>query len=415
MGKINHLFLCHFLSTWNARSYEFAATLFIAAAFPEGLSFMSWSGITISLAIIVFASTLGRWIDLAPSRLRTLLTSIFINRIVIIVSCIGWAILLAQGHPEVLTEGNETRSTDLEMTKIARVKFRIFLVILLLGIFERLSRIANLLSIERDWVPNLAILATDHKQYQAPQDLAHLNAVMGRIDLVCKLLSPILMAFLVSSTRSKQLGPILLVALNFITWPLEYWTARQVWSANRSLQDPKPMTPVVMISDHDDPATRKPVSRVLEWTLHASLRAIEWFSAYASSLKKYFSTDVWMPSIAMNSLHFSVLAFSGILTVFLLQSGFSVKMIMWGEVVSAIFELSSTFVFAWGVKFLSVRKDEYVALQDGEESSTSDDEDGLEDPPPAIDQTIGASRLGLLALVQMLVVLVRLPSPSLFP
>lgn len=37
-----NLFLCHFLSTWNARSYEFASVLFTAAAFPEGLSAASW-------------------------------------------------------------------------------------------------------------------------------------------------------------------------------------------------------------------------------------------------------------------------------------------------------------------------------------------------------------------------------------
>lgn len=29
------LYLCHFLSTWNARMYEFAAVVFIAASFPK--------------------------------------------------------------------------------------------------------------------------------------------------------------------------------------------------------------------------------------------------------------------------------------------------------------------------------------------------------------------------------------------
>jgi solute carrier family 40 (iron-regulated transporter), member 1 len=31
------LYLCHFLSTWNARVYEFGAVVFTAAAFPGGL------------------------------------------------------------------------------------------------------------------------------------------------------------------------------------------------------------------------------------------------------------------------------------------------------------------------------------------------------------------------------------------
>ena len=417
-GKINHLFLCHFLSTWNARSYEFAATLFVAAAFPDGLSFMSWGGITISLAIIFFASTLGRWIDSAPSRLRILLTSIFFNRIVVILGCICWAILLAQGHPETLHKGGDPAAdTDSEVAKLARVKFRLFLVIIVLGVFERLSRIATLLSVERDWVPNLALLETEGKDAQIPQDLAHLNAVMSRIDLVCKLISPIVVAHLVASANSPQFGPWSLVVINLITWPLEYWTARKVWSENASLQQPKQTAPVVIVSDHEDRTAQRSTRRALDWTLRAALHAIGWFAAYVQSLKQYFSTDVWMPSVAMTSLHFSVLAFSGILTVFLIQSGFSVRLIMWGEVVSAIFELSSTFVFPWGVRFFSARAAEYVALHNGEEGYVSDGDDALEDIPGAVDQSIGASKLGLWSLGQMLVVLVSLlllPPPVFF-
>lgn len=408
VGKINHLFLCHFLSTWNARSYEFAATLFIAAAFPEGLSFMSWCGITTSLAVIAFASTLGRWIDLAPSRLRTLLISISVNRIVIILSCIGWAILLAQGHAEPLTKGHESRSTDVEMANTARVKFGIFLVILSLGVLERLSRVANLLSIESAWVPTLAILATDQKKHQPRQDLAHLNAVMGGIDLVCKLTSPIFMGYMVSSTESKLFGPLSLVLLNIVTWPLEYWTARQVWSANPSLQAPKPRTPVALISNHEAHTSRKPVAQSLRWTWNIISRALDWFSAFLHSLQTFFSTNVWMPAIAVTSLHFSVLAFSGILPVFLLQSGFSVRMIMWGEVTSAIFELSSTVVYPWGLRYLSVQGNDYIALQDQVQNSPGEnDDDGSEDHPGALDQSIGASKLGFLSLIQMLVVLVH--------
>ena len=414
-GKINCLFLCHFLSTWNARSYEFAATLFVASAFPNGLSFISWGGITISLAIIIFASTLGRWIDSAPSRLGTLLTSISVNRIVIIAACICWAILLAQGHPESLDNGSDAGTgMESKVAKLARVKFRLFLVIVMLGILERLSRVANLLSVERDWVPTLAIPETNDKSAQTPHDLAHLNAVMSRIDLVCKLISPIIMAYLVSSTMSPQSGPWSLVAINLITWPLEYWTAGKVWSANRSLQQCKPTAPTVIVSDHDDHGARRATMRALGWTLCNVLRVIGWFAAYVQSLKQYFSTDVWMPSIAATSLHFSVLAFSGILTVFLLQSGFSVMLIMWGEAISAIFELSSTFVFPWGVRFLSAQTTEYFALQDESDGFISDEGGGLEDLPMPVDQSIGSSKLGMWSLVQMLIVLVSLLPPFRF-
>jgi solute carrier family 40 (iron-regulated transporter), member 1 len=32
------LYLCHLLSTWNARMYEFATVIFTAAAFPKDLT-----------------------------------------------------------------------------------------------------------------------------------------------------------------------------------------------------------------------------------------------------------------------------------------------------------------------------------------------------------------------------------------
>jgi hypothetical protein len=32
------LYLCHLLSTWNARTYEFATVIFTAAAFPKDLT-----------------------------------------------------------------------------------------------------------------------------------------------------------------------------------------------------------------------------------------------------------------------------------------------------------------------------------------------------------------------------------------
>ena len=406
-GNINLLFLCHFLSTWNARSYEFATTLFIAQAFPEGLSFVSWSGISTSLSIIVFASTLGRWIDLAPSRLQTLVTSICFNRVIVIMLCFGWAILLAHNVPESPQHDDKAVPvTDDESVKNSGVKVRLFQIIILLGMFERLSRVATLLSIERDWVPNLALLDMDNKFFQAPHELAHLNAVMSRIDLVCKLLSPIAVTYLILSTNSAQAALWCLFGMNVISWPLECWTAWRVWSTNASLRDSKQAASAASKTNQTDFVAQSQPSLFCGWAQEVAFRVVEWAVAYARSLHQYFSSDVWMPSVAVTSLHFSVLSFSGLLTVFLLQSGFSTRLIMWGEVFSAIFELSSTFVFAWGVRLLSVRVHEYVTLRDAEGDSAGNEDGGREEVPPALNQSIGSSRLGMWAVLQMFVVLV---------
>ena len=110
-----NLYLCHFLSTWNARSYEFASVHlhrrcvsgrsqcgFVDVGLdrhPVLVAFFvttSRRGITTSLGIIVFASSLGRWVDRAPSRLRTLLTTVSVNRVVVIAACVCWAAIITK-------------------------------------------------------------------------------------------------------------------------------------------------------------------------------------------------------------------------------------------------------------------------------------------------------------------------------
>ena len=244
------------------------------------------------------------------------------------------------------------------------------------------------------------------------KDLAHLNAVMSRLDLICKLISPIFMSYVVTSTKSAEFGPFVMVTLNVITWPVEYWTARQVYNANRSLQEPKlrerrSKIPVITVSERNGQKSSKASTRAWEILSHIAFCTLAWVRTYLSSLEQYFSTEVWMPSLAMTSLHFSVLVFSGILTVFLLQSGFSAKLIMWGEVFSAIFELSSTYIFAWGVRFFSVRRDEYITLRGLEDFDADSDSGAADDATKVADQKTGASKLGFWALVQVFLVLVR--------
>lgn len=300
----------------------------------------------------------------------------------------------------------------------------LFLVILVLGIIERLSRLANLLSIERDWVPILAAVGAIDNQ-SAQYDLTHLNAVMGRIDLICKLGSPIAMSVFISATESPRLGAFGLLVVNIITWPLEYWTAKTVWHSSERLQETKEIDMPVLRNNpaalpdvtypHDGSNNRPLLLRNAIFNLLKALSS--WIFDYGLSLQQYFSTNIWMPSLAMTSLHFSVLTFSATLTVFLVHSGFSMKLITWAEVLSAAFELSSTFVFPWGVRFLSTKRQAYSPLSD--ESSASEPTSPLRGSMEREGDTwkgdallseqkqrIGVSRLGMWALGLMLLCLV---------
>lgn len=57
------LYISHFLSTWNSRSFEFGAVLFLASIFPLTLLPLSIYALVRSASAIIFAPTIGRAID----------------------------------------------------------------------------------------------------------------------------------------------------------------------------------------------------------------------------------------------------------------------------------------------------------------------------------------------------------------
>ena len=124
-----------------------------------------------------------------------------------------------------------------------------------------------------------------------------------------------------------------------------------------------------------------------------------------------------MASLAVTGLHFSILVFSGTLTFFLVNSGFSLKLITWAEIFSAMFELGSTYVFPLCVRLLDAQRTSYQALRPMSVYSPLaspspltcqiEDESQLGNEPPLHDQhRRGVSTLGMWALAFLLICLV---------
>ncbi|KAF3061035.1 Solute carrier family 40 member 1 [Daldinia childiae] len=188
-----NLYVSHAFSTWNARGYEFAAILFTAAAYPDTLVAAALRMIIVYFAMILFSSSVGQWVQKSPSRLRTLLSTIVCNRGSVILGSFFWVLILSQ-------EDLVGRQATFVLPENAILKGIGFAIAVTLGIIERLSASANLISMERDWVVTVAAPAGN------PYDLTHLNAVMRRIDLVCKLISPILISAVISILGSIRLA-----------------------------------------------------------------------------------------------------------------------------------------------------------------------------------------------------------------
>ena len=344
------------------------------------------------------------------------------NRIVVILACCCWVVIIAQdGHKDTVSPSDPSASVDQPRpVLIGDFKDTIFLVILALGVIERLSRLANLITIERDWVPTLAT-AVESDKGLPPYDLTHLNAVMSRIDLICKLGAPIVMSMFMSATKSSRLGAVTMIALNLVSWPLEYWTAQTCWQDSTRLQKEKAESPTACAGagvSKDIETEHSPGYPRLYASLYNVVgRVLSWIRQYGWSLKLYFATDIWMASLAVTGLHFSILVFSGTLTVFLVNSGFSLNFITWAEIFSAMFELGSTYVFPLGVRLLDKQRTSYQALRPmpvySPPASPSPrtceivDENHLGTEAPLHDQhRRGVSTLGMWALAFLLICLV---------
>ena len=189
-----NLYVSHFLSTWNSRTYEFAAmrhsspslAYICSGSFSRyfsphphilGHSSLRQSGMSMSVSAINYSHTflphdsdwaikcissnlstlilspaIGRWINNHPSRLRTLQTTIVVQRLCIIVACLGWIFIFLQS-PNTGESAHAFLGIEQgrHYTKsVVSLKNLTMTTIIILGVVERLSAVGNMLVMERD-------------------------------------------------------------------------------------------------------------------------------------------------------------------------------------------------------------------------------------------------------------------------
>ncbi|CZT48272.1 uncharacterized protein RSE6_08945 [Rhynchosporium secalis] len=210
----------------------------------------------------------------------------------------------------------------------------IFTLILLLGILETLSASGNILSMERDWIVTAA--SPNGHTY----DLTHLNSVMRRIDLICKLIAPILISIVISCTTAR-IGVLVVGVMSAISWPVEMFCAKRVWNRNPQLQAPK-------MCSLDDSQQKQ----AIVGPLGVMNNVFQGLRSYIQDFKNYFSSTVCIPSFALALLHLSALSYSATFITFLLSTGYSLHLITIARAAGSVVEISSTIVAPVGVQYL---------------------------------------------------------------
>ena len=336
-----------------------------------------------TFASILFSSSVGRWVDQSPDRLRTLLSTVSINRISVFCASILWFFIVQRDD----AHGVGLLSTSGSLVTLW--KGAIFALIIAMGILEGLSANGNMLSMERDWV---VTAASPNGQ---PYDLTQLNSSMRRIDLICKLIAPITLSIVISTT-STQTGVLVVGSMSTISWAVEYWCARRVWLRNPRLKAPK------ATSDHSSPDTAS--SSVAASFISRAKHSVQ---RYTGDFRTYFSSPVWIPSLSLALLHISALAYNATFITYLLTIGFSLDLITIARAAGSVVEIGSTVVTPVGVRYLGSPKthSRYNDPEDDREEAT---ETLLEMPQVAdeVKTEMGLERLGLWGISFQLINLV---------
>lgn len=225
---------------------------------------------------------------------------------------------------------------------------------------EKLSRGTNILSMERDWIPTLANPTLDTAK-TTPYDLTHLNTVIRRIDMLCKLIAPLAVSTFISVVGSERIAVTVVAFISTLSWGPECWCIRQAWNQNSRLRTPK--APVVDLTDdgpddqmHEglDGYTKAPnVPLHPTFFQNSILDTKDSIRTHMEGIRYYFSTSVWIPSVCAAIPHASVLTFSGTMMTYFLNAGLSLNLVTGARASGAIFELGSTFLFPWAVSVLS--------------------------------------------------------------
>lgn len=169
------LYLSHTLSTWNARTFEFGAVIFLATIFPLTLFYASCYALFRSGLAALLSSWVGHQVD-SRNRLWVVRMSIVWQRCSVALSGLVLLVLLGRS------------STG----KVHTVGW--FSACVVLACIEKLAFVGNTVAVERDWV----VVVSD--SLCVPRE--NLNSAMRRIDLVCKLIAPLCIA-LVDSYSTK--------------------------------------------------------------------------------------------------------------------------------------------------------------------------------------------------------------------
>ena len=181
-------------------------------------------------------------------------------------------------------------------------------IVVLFGVILRVANLGTQIAIEKDWIMTLS---TSHEH------LSELNTKMKRVDLFCKLVTPIVISFVVDYT-SMAITIISITIISTVSGIAELILVARVY--------------------HSTPKLKQKRQIPLESNIETKS---------TSSLKKIIKRPVFKTVVAVALLYMNVLAFGPVMISYLFYRSFSATLVSGMRAIAVIIGLSSTFTFTY--------------------------------------------------------------------
>lgn len=150
-----------------------------------------------------------------------------------------------------------------------------------------------------------------------PEVLTNINSTMRRIDLVCKLLSPVISGFIISFISLKA-SAMTLAVWNIISVWLEYWLFTSVYDGIPALEESsqRRVSRLALGDVGESSSVSQQIERLIPNDVDArsaerswKVKMFNWFSKvpFVTAWKVYLEQDTVLPGVALALLFFTVL------------------------------------------------------------------------------------------------------------
>ena len=297
--------------------WAFAVPLLMAKMFTSLLPSSLFSTVS-QIACVIFGSYVGGWID-HYNRLRLQQIALIVQN----ASVVSSFVLL------IILQHNFIGATRIDPVWSSPLFNLLFFGAILLGAVAAVASMITSISISKEWI---VVIQKAHPH----MPLTKVNATFRRIDLACKLLSPLAFALILRLT-SLTASLIIVTSWNAISLIPESLLTQLLYRRIPELGVPK--SPEAMRGKSPNPLAQ-----------------------IASGWRAYFSQPIFRSSLAYVLLYMTVLSPGGVMTAFLEFRNMNELVIAAFTGLGALVGLVSTFITPHLIQKLSLRRTGLFAL-----------------------------------------------------